>query len=308
MKLPSFLKRQRKTLKPSFRSYKTSLAPRRKPIKIKKTKIRNPLNKITKHTKKKKQILLFAKGAALLLLLSAGSYFLFFTSYFEIQKIQIDSTEETLDEEATVNTYLQDYLGANILFFQTSKHEKVLLSDFPYLENLKLHRTLPGTIKVSLTPHPQVANIKIIQPGQDAYYLIINDLGFVSSLGVSNETLPTIAMNVTSIDDEIDFDAQIISQEMLEKLLEVSKSYEGKFNMNISETIYLRQAREVHLYTERDFYVWLDLTQDIDEQMTKLKKAMTKLNIYEANLEYIDLRISGQNGEKVIYRLKQEQE
>ena len=74
--------------------------------------------------------------------------------------------------------------------------------------------------------------------------------------------------------------------------------------MQVLEIDYLRRARELHLLTERYFYVWLDLSQDLDKQLLKLKKALNELNIYEADLDYIDLRISGQNGEKVIYKLK----
>jgi len=35
---------------------------------------------------------------------------------------------------------------------------------------------------------------------------------------------------------------------------------------------------------------------------------MTTINIYDAPIEYIDLRISGQNGEKVIYKLSEQEE
>ena len=96
--------------------------------------------------------------------------------------------------------------------------------------------------------------------------------------------------------------------ENLTTLLEVETDYEAKFNMQILEVHYIRRAREVHLYTERYFFVWIDLTQEVEIQLNKLKKAMTELNIYEAPLLYIDLRISGQNGEKVIYKLSTENE
>ena len=34
----------------------------------------------------------------------------------------------------------------------------------------------------------------------------------------------------------------------------------------------------------------------------KLKKSLVKLDIYTATLEYIDLRIAGTNGDKIIYK------
>ena len=40
----------------------------------------------------------------------------------------------------------------------------------------------------------------------------------------------------------------------------------------------------------------------LDEQFDKLKKGLPRLNIYEIDLLYIDLRISGINGEKIIFK------
>jgi hypothetical protein len=50
--------------------------------------------------------------------------------------------------------------------------------------------------------------------------------------------------------------------------------------------------------------VWLDMQKPIEEQLKKLKKALVKLDIYTESLEYIDLRISGTNGDKIIYKRK----
>ena len=36
--------------------------------------------------------------------------------------------------------------------------------------------------------------------------------------------------------------------------------------------------------------------------LKKLKKALVKLDIYTEDLQYIDLRIAGGNGDKIIYK------
>lgn len=98
---------------------------------------------------------------------------------------------------------------------------------------------------------------------------------------------------------------KLIDADMLKTLLQTTKDFEGKFNMQVLEIHYLKQARELHLLTERYFTIWIDLTQDTNIQLAKLKKALgNNFNIYEMDLDYVDLRISGQNGEKVIYKLK----
>jgi len=41
-----------------------------------------------------------------------------------------------------------------------------------------------------------------------------------------------------------------------------------------------------------------------EDQLKKLKKILVKLDIYKENLLYIDLRIAGANGDKIIYKRK----
>jgi hypothetical protein len=151
----------------------------------------------------------------------------------------------------------------------------------------------------------------------------INELGFISGIGSLDDQLTTIVMDISGTEATLpiadpteesetpspptwEVNQELIPEDILADLLNVKKEFEGRIDMQVLEVRYLKQAREVHLKTERDFTVWIDLTQDIDLQLTKLKKATSVLNIYEANLEYVDLRISGQNGEKVIYKLRNE--
>ncbi len=72
--------------------------------------------------------------------------------------------------------------------------------------------------------------------------------------------------------------------------------------MKIIDAEYLVREREVHLRTEKNFIVWIDMEKDLNIQLDKLKKVLGKLNIYNTPLEYIDLRISGTDNEKVIFK------
>ena len=72
--------------------------------------------------------------------------------------------------------------------------------------------------------------------------------------------------------------------------------------MEVTDIIYLEKAREFHLRTEKNFDIWLSLEMDYKSQLSKLKAAEQKLNIKTEPLQYIDLRIAGGNGEKVIFK------
>lgn len=246
-------------------------------------------------------------------LLGASLYIIFFTDYFTIQKIEIKGDPETLEEQKIVNDYLQEYLGGNILGFNPASHGENLMTDLSYLKTLRIYRVLPRTVVAKLETYPPSANVRIDQPDGSSQLYVVNELGFISNIGITNDALPTIVMDVTGTDLEIKaqentqgpkINAQIIPADTLRSIIESKTNFEGKFNLQILETEYLKRARELHFATELNFDVWMDMTQDIDVQLAKMKKALTKLNIYESPLDYIDLRISGRDGEKVIYKLK----
>lgn len=309
MGLFSYFKRRRKTFAPGFGSYKSSLRLiRRKAIVPKHNYYENaqngkPSRNIRRFEAFKARASLYTKVFIALFLSGAAVYVIFFTDFFTIEKIEIKGGQETLEEQKVVNDYLQEYLGGNILAFNANAHEENLMKDLNYLKTLQIYRVLPRTVIAKLETYPPAANIKI-----DSRFYVVNELGYISNIGVANETLPTISMDVTGTDLEITEDrqinAQIIPADALKSIIESKTSFEGKFNLQILETEYLKRARELHFYTELHFYVWIDMTQDIDIQLAKMKKALTKLNIYETPLEYIDLRVSGRDGEKVIYKLR----
>jgi hypothetical protein len=341
MGLLSFLKhklrRRRKakgtTRQTNFRDYQNSRRKTdRKPFVPKKTRIA-PITRSQKQSRRKQaRILVALKILAAILILLALSYLVLFTRTFEIQKIDVRGDENTLDEQAQVSEYLQDFLGENLVFFNTISHEGTLLANYPYLKDLNLNRLPLHTLVAELVTYEHAANVQIEYENGSQQDFIVNELGYIAASGKTEDTLPTIIMDVTgteidlskteststesSSDSESDssetttktssdptLNQELIPQDTLETLLEAKIDFEGKFNMQILELEYQKRARELHLLTERYFYVWIDLTQDVDRQLAKLKKSMTELNIYEEDLQYIDLRISGQNGEKVIYRV-----
>lgn len=355
MGLFSVFKRKRRTQLASFTSYKSTRVSSRKPFVPKIT----PLNKNSSSVNRNERRQRASKGLILrylkiLAALAAGIgsiYLVFFTSIFEIQSIEVNGEADTAQEQAAIKETLQDFLGDNMVFFDASSQEAALLETYAYLKNIRIDRDFLHTIVVTLETYPSVANVRMeFENGTNQYY-VVNEHGFIASIGTNLENLPLIVMDVTGTDmdipmaseeatpepaaepaaeptDEADegleeavepvetiealpeedtipdsINEELIPEETLEILLETVNSFEGKFDMEVLEIHYLKRARELHLYTERYFFVWIDLTQDPELQLTKLKKALTEIDIYAAPLEYIDLRISGQNGEKVIYRL-----
>lgn len=312
MGLFSKFKKKRRTNQAGFRDYQSRPTSRRKPIKVKKERTGVTLKLNRREERKRNRI----KFALRLFLLIAGSiliiYILAGTRLFEIRSVEIQGDAETLDEQAFVQSYLEDQLGKNMLSFSGNIHEDALLEEYPYLKGVKVKRVPFHTIRAELITYEQITNVQMIFEDGSKKFYVLNELGYISSVGLQNESLPTIVMDVTGTDldlpenqESLKVNQELLSPGTLQLLLKTKNDFEGRFNMQIFEVHYLKRAREIHLLTERFFYVWFDSTQDLNLQMGKLKKALTQVNIYEADLEYIDLRISGQNGEKVIYKLNQ---
>jgi hypothetical protein len=88
----------------------------------------------------------------------------------------------------------------------------------------------------------------------------------------------------------------------LEKIRIGFSKFTELFGMKITQGEYLKRERELHMLTEKNFEIWLDLTSDVLQQLTKLKRATVKLDLTTTPLEYIDLRIAGGDSEKVIFK------
>ena len=317
MQIPFFRRRRKgkgRTLDCNFRSYSRANPNGRQAMRVKKRGIRK--TKRNKRPSKYTKLFFILKALIVLAIIIGLGYLSLFTKAFEIQGVNIDGKLDTIETQNEITKYLEGYMGQNLLLFPTQEHQTVLEEKYPHFKSIKISRKIFHTLKVQLQNFDDTANIQINHDDGSKQFYIANELGLISQIGTTNENLPTVVMDVTGTElelpeaeeSQLGLHKEIINQKTLNTLIESESDFEGKFNMQVLEIYYLKRARELHFYTERHFYVWIDISQDIDLQLAKLKKAMTTINIYDAPIEYIDLRISGQNGEKVIYKLSEQEE
>jgi len=86
----------------------------------------------------------------------AGLYFLLSSSLFDVQKIKVESnhyyTKEQIISKAEAKT------GQNIFAIKTEKMKTLLLED-PYMKNVRIKRSLPGTIIIYIEERKEVAAV-----------------------------------------------------------------------------------------------------------------------------------------------------
>ncbi|MFA6306035.1 MAG: hypothetical protein WC651_04940 [Candidatus Gracilibacteria bacterium] len=228
-------------------------------------------------------------------------YEFFFSGYFLISSIEITegkTDNKTLTEN--IKKTLNEAIGENIIIANLKDLELKIANKFPEIKEINLSKNYPKTIEVSFAQYPLIANIAVTTDVVKKTY-IINSVGYVIKEDMQLTTLPLIKMTA---DAPINTGTPLIEAKKLEYILNAIKYYEDKFGMKILETNYKKNAREIRILTEKKFEIWIDIEQPFETQFKKLKKALVKLDIYKESLAYIDLRIAGENGDKIIYKRK----
>lgn len=269
---------------------------KRKPIKFKLPKL------APKSTKKKpfsKYLFLIILG----LLFGTAFYFCFFTNTFLIKNISISGKSDNLPQN--LDGYLSQAYGINIFLLNEEKISEEITKIHSDIKNITFKRKLPDSIEITLDFYPEVVNFLIKKtPSDIAHSFVVNETGKISRNYYENQELQYLTLE--NVDEEM-FDSIMNESiefdiERIKKALNAKKLFEENFNIGVTEVKYYKIEREVHLKTEKGFSVWLDLTKSVEEQINKLKRGLSKLDIHNEALLYIDLRIGSQNGEKIIFR------
>jgi hypothetical protein len=232
-------------------------------------------------------------------------YAFFFSDYFLIQKYKVEEKGTVIETNDIINGILSAKTGQNLTLLNEDQLSEEIKAAQPEINKIHIKKIFPDTIVAEYEKYPTVANITNIVGGIQKKFLV-DSQGFLTEENTDNPNLPyikietakTMEVRTTFLSDPKR------SAERLTYIINAINLYEEKFGMKIIYAQFRLREREVHLYTEKYFYVMLDMEKDLATQLEKLKKALPKLDIYTLPLLYIDLRISGSDFEKVIYKRK----
>lgn len=228
-------------------------------------------------------------------------YWLYFSAYFQIDLIEGKSN--ALDSEIInrkIETALEDQVGENIFKIDKRNINNDLKSQIREIESLKIETDLPNKLIVEYEEYPLAANIIVENQDLKKSY-IVNTIGYIIKEDVESNSLPYVKL---IMDNEVNLDKALLEEDKLNYILGAITDYEERFGMRVIEATYKPLVREVHIRTEKEFIIWLDIQNPYQDQFKKLKKVKNKLDIYNEAIAYIDLRISGKSGNKLIYKMK----
>ncbi len=228
-------------------------------------------------------------------------YVLFFSSFVDVTKIQIEKTGDSLSQDR-LQPFIDDMKGRNLFFINGEKIATDIQSSFPNeVLVAKVKKSFPDKIILAISEYPSVLNFHVKSDAGEQK-IVLNQIGFIIAQNKDFSGIPTLVLQSDKPLPIIE--GTIIPKDKLEPIVTALTKFPEIFGMKIISGEWKKVERELHLKTDKNFIVWIDLTQDVEAQILKLKRALPKLDIYNVPLEYIDLRIAGADNEKVIFKRK----
>ncbi|MEK7524169.1 MAG: hypothetical protein AAB588_04025 [Patescibacteria group bacterium] len=228
------------------------------------------------------------------------AYTIFFSSFFTITKITVEK-EGGAVAGSSLAPFLERMKGKNMIFFKTAALIQEIEQTFKNeILLVRISKSYPHKLMVKVDEYPAVLNLRIYN-AEKIQKMVLNQIGYSVFDNTEIKELPvlTLRTNQTFTPKSI-----VMDLEKVTAITEAFQKFRDLFGMKILEGEWKKTERELHLKTEKNFVVWLDLTADIEAQLAKLKRALPKLDIYREPLEYIDLRIAGGDNERVIFKRK----
>lgn len=230
-------------------------------------------------------------------------YMLFFSKVFKISEIVYSARNEKPYITIDLSPIFHETVGRNFFFIRERPLEEQVLNNHPLeIKSVEITIKIPSKLVVKYEIFTPTANLIVRKDNLERKF-VLNEKGIIAASDAEDDSLPYIAGSFEDFPKK-QVRMAIVDPDALAKMSQAYTLFTEKFGMKVNKILYLKTSREAHLKTEKKFLVMLDLTQEIDHQLFKLKQALPKLDIYNTPLEYIDLRISGKNGNKIIFKRK----
>ncbi len=229
--------------------------------------------------KTKKEFPKFLKILIIFLVIFTGLFYLFFYSgIFVVKNIVVD---ETLPSES--KTILEELKGQNIFFIRSQNAEQKITNQFPEIQQIKIQRGLPNTLKISGGEHFP----KIVWLSQERSYLV-DEAGLIFKEIQGPTDLAIVKDNK---DLAVNMGSQVVSPNFLDFITDLNNKFSNKIGFKITrfeinDTIF--QANGV---TDQGWYIKFDTTRPVDNQLEAVSKLIAEHK--DEIKEYADVRVEG---------------
>lgn len=213
-----------------------------------------------------------------LLLVVAVVYFVFISDLFRIKNIKVENVK-SIEIEDYVKISLQ---GKNILFMLPGRYLKELVERFPVLEQARIVRGLPNTVKVVVDER----EYRFIWCNAENCYQVDNN-GYIleKSVKTKNDIVLQDLGNVEVKDSQ-----QVVSKQFIAFFLNALDQIK-KMNLKIKEAQIKETTFKIDFITDEGWKIIMDSNASVDNQIYALQQVLEK-NKSDIK-EYVDVRVEG---------------
>jgi len=261
-------------------------------------------------TKKKKSVFSSSKtilknkffwtGFLFLILGGGFCYLLFFSSIFQIKKVEIVQDSKISSEE--IKDIVWQNVNRNILLANFNQIINDLLEKYPQLKNVQIKKKLPDKLEIQIQERKTAAILEKkdfpfrIQPEfsffgnfnkekNQEYYLIDEEgVVFEKSNNISSDAL-IIKKQIR--DKNVNLGKEYVKKEIMEKILKIK----DEEKIGVKEITIISNER-LNAKTAESWEIYFSLKKDLNLQLLELNILLEeKLSLKEReNLKYVDLR------------------
>lgn len=219
----------------------------------------------------------YLRGLFYLAILLAIIYFVFFGSIFRIKNVEINGVKST-----EISDYLnRELVGRNIILFSPGRFLKTLSSKYPIVEEAKIIRGLPSTVKIDLSERKQLlvwCSVKCFE---------IDTRGFAYQ-EISTPSDKLYVNDKANIDNKVG--DQVVSQRFIDFYLKAAEELD-KLGLKPSQSYVQDTTFKLVFKTQDGWEAIFDTSESLANQIDALRQVLEK-NRSDIK-EYVDLRVEG---------------
>lgn len=217
-------------------------------------------------------------GFFYLIVLAGIAYFILFSGRFNITKVEIEGVKSLeISDHIT-----RSLTGRNILFLQTGSYLHSLTKKFPILQEAKIIRGLPSTIKIS-----------ILERNQILIWCNANECYEVDNNGYPYQKIPRPTDRVVVYDEtnlKVSENQIIVSPQFIDFFLKAIDQLNQQ-GIKIKEGRIAETTFKVTFLTESGWRAIFDTSESLQNQISALKQVI-ETNGSDIH-EYVDVRVKG---------------
>lgn len=212
------------------------------------------------------------------LLALSAIYFIFISDYFIIKEIKVENVK-SVEIDDYVKMTLQ---GKNILFMMPGRYLEQLTEEFPILEEARIVRGLPSTVRVIVNERDQ----KFIWCNSTGCFEVDNNGYIFEKTAKSGDEI--VLRDLSDI--EVNYLDRVVSKQFIDFFMDALKGVK-EIGLNIKEAQISQTTFKIDFVTQEGWKVIMDSNSSLDNQLFATRQIVEK-NRPDIK-EYVDVRAEG---------------